>query len=250
MQSNWISVLRPATRGAQYRVLIVPHAGAGPNALAPLWECLPVDVEVAGVTLPGRERRFADGAAAVPDDPDDVIAAVLAEIAGLRPLPTVLFGHSLGAAIAAAVVDEQPAWFDSVVLSSYPAEGTAADRAGRWPTARLMEIVDAAGGTPAEVVGNPVWREFLLDLLRKDLTLGARLASRAVGPFPVPLTVLHGADDRLVARSDQAVWLSRAGAGLRMRTLPGGHFYLLDEPNRYPVADEIVSTFQSRSIAS
>lgn len=250
MRPNWISVLRPAARGPLRRVLVVPHAGAGPNALAPLWECLPGDVEVTGVTLPGRERRFAEDPALIPDDPDTVVDAVLSEMARLSFVPTVPFGHSLGAGIAAALVDAEPAWFESVVVSAYPAEGTAADRAGEWSDDRLLAILSGAGGTPTQVVGSQAWREHLLELLRRDLTLGARLAHRTVGPLGVPTTVLHGADDPLIPSPDPAVWAARTAAGLRTRTLPGGHFYLLDQANLTTVADEIVATFQDRAVAA
>jgi surfactin synthase thioesterase subunit len=39
------------------RVVVLAHAGGGPRALRPVVDFLPGDLEVAEVTLPGRERR-------------------------------------------------------------------------------------------------------------------------------------------------------------------------------------------------
>lgn len=250
MAQNWLSLLRPGRRGPLRRAIVLPHAGAGPNALAPMWACLPDDIEVMGVTLPGRERRFAEAASGVGRDPDVVISGVLRDVERLRQLPTVLFGHSLGAAIAAAVADVEPRWFDSLVLSAYPTGPAEPVRGPAEQRRRLLDLVERAGGTPAEVVASPVWREHLLDVLGSDLVLADGLADRVLGRLRVPVTVLHGSDDQLVEPTDPATWTARTGAGVRFRTLPGGHFYLLDEITRHAVAAEIVATFGRRAAAA
>ncbi|CRK59438.1 thioesterase [Alloactinosynnema sp. L-07] len=251
MRRKWTSTVRPARTLATRRAVILPHAGAGPNALSGMWECLPADFEIVGVTLPGRERRFGESAKAVLGDPDTIVAEIVDELAAAAPRPTVVFGHSLGAAMAVAVVAAAPTLFDAMVLSSYPGEGTAAERAGRWDRAKLMRVIEVAGGTPAEVVRNPGWRDFLLELLRCDLTLGARMASI---PFPtsldLPVTVLDGAHDRLRYPTHRATWVTRLGAGVRTESLPGGHFYLLDEGARQAVAAEIAAVVEIGAAAA
>jgi pyochelin biosynthetic protein PchC len=250
MAQNWLSVLRRGRRGPLRRAIVIPHAGAGPHSLAPMWECLPNDIEVVGVTLPGRERRFAEPASAVGGDPDVVISGVLGEIARLRPVPTVLFGHSLGAAIAAAVVDAEPRWFGSLVLSAYPTGPAEPVREPAEQRRRLLRLVEEAGGTPAEVVASAAWRDHLLDLLGNDLALTNSLADRILAPLPIPVTVLHGAADQVVPPTDAETWTTRTTAGVRIRTLPGGHFYLLDESTRHEVATEIAGTFGYRTAAA
>ncbi|HEY1571924.1 MAG TPA: alpha/beta fold hydrolase [Pseudonocardiaceae bacterium] len=250
MPQNWLSLLRPGRRGPLRRAIVVPHAGAGPNALAPMWECLPDDIEVVGVTLPGRERRFAERASSVGGDPNVVISGVLRDIRQLRPVPTVLFGHSMGAAIAAALADLEPGWFDSLVVSAYPTGPSEAVPDPAEHRRRLLDLVEKAGGTPAEVMASPVWQNHLLDVLGSDLALANGFAGRELGRLRVPLTVLHGGDDPLVGPTEPAVWAARVAAGVRFRTLPGGHFYLLDEMTRYAVATEIAATLSYRAAAA
>lgn len=237
----WTDVMQPAATRPRGRVVVLPHAGAGPRALLSLARPLPRDLEVVGVTLPGREGRLGESFAASAADPAAVVATVADELRRRAPLPTTLFGHSLGAALAGAVAQVAPELFVRVVLSSYPTVGTPAERAGRWPDHQLVAMLRRGGGTPDEVLGNPHWRRHVLDLLRADLTLAVRLAHDGFGaPLAMPLTVLDGERDDLVDPADPLVWRSRAGAGLRRLVLPGGHFYLLDTANGPAVVSELV----------
>ncbi|MEX5717393.1 thioesterase II family protein [Geodermatophilus maliterrae] len=223
---------------------MVPHAGAGPHVLAPLLRHVPDHYEVLGVTLPGRERRCHEPCTTTPSDPDGVVAAILAELAALPTLPTVLFGHSLGAAIASAALVRAPELFTAGVLSAHPSGSSAAQRAGRWSDEELVAVLRCGGGTPEEVLGNSAWRRQVLDRLRSDLTLSVRLAHcHPAQPIGVPLTVLVGDRDEIVPAGTLDTWRVRAPAGVRLRTFRGGHFFLLDEDNRAAVATEITAAF-------
>ncbi|UJW33007.1 alpha/beta fold hydrolase [Saccharothrix sp. AJ9571] len=240
MAGSWTAVLRAAQGTPEARVVLIPHAGAGPNVLMPLAERLPPRFEVLGVTLPGRERRFSESFKETPSDPHAVVEGVLGELVALPSLPTVLFGHSMGAAVAAAIALAKPEPFTGLVLSAYPSGGSAAERAGRWSDDDLVKIMRAGGGTPDEILASPFWREHVMALLRSDLTLGLRLAQVSfLGPVAVPLTVLGAHDDQLVPSAELPAWRDRAGAGLRTRMFDGGHFYLLDEPHVGEVAAEL-----------
>ncbi|WP_169732958.1 thioesterase II family protein [Haloechinothrix halophila] len=229
--------MRPETGGP--RVVAVPHAGAGPHALMPLLSHLPEDLDVLGVTLPGREHRFGEPWA--DPDPGGVVTEIASELALLPRRPTVLFGHSLGAAVAAATALRKPEVCDAVVLSSYPSGGTEAQRAGRWEDAELLDIVARSGGTPEEVLTSDFWRTHLLRLLRGDLTLGSRLSTSTVDhTLPMPVTLLTSDDDELAIGTS----LAPGGSRTRRRRFPGGHFYLLDDRNQRGVASEIAAAIQ------
>ncbi|MER5868738.1 thioesterase domain-containing protein [Streptomyces sp. NPDC002044] len=237
---RWTVRLRPARHTAAARVVAFAHSGSGPNALLPLLRRLHPDAEVLGVTLPGRERRFTESCAGLPDDIDGALAAVLAELSAESPLPTVYFGHSMGAAFAAALVLAEPGLCHKLVLSGHPRLESRAGRAADWTEEDLLDVVRLGGGTPEEFLADPVIRDHLLHLLRCDLTLGRRLAERNAGrPLPVPPTVLGGLHDELVPPAELDRWAERGP--LRRRLFPGGHFYLLDEANLDEVAAEITA---------
>ncbi|CAL9609388.1 Thioesterase PikA5 [Streptomyces sp. enrichment culture] len=232
--------MRPARGVPVVRVVVLAHSGSGPNALLPLLRRLHPDAEVLGVTLPGRERRFTEPCVGPRHDIDAVLAAVLAELAAERPLPTVYFGHSMGAAFAAALALAEPSLCRKLVLSGHPALESRAGRAAQWSEQDLLDVVRLGGGTPEELLADPFVRDHLLTVLRCDLILGRRLAERTAGrPLPVPPTVLGGLDDELVPPAELDGWAERGP--LRRRLYPGGHFYLLDEANVDAVAAEITA---------
>jgi surfactin synthase thioesterase subunit len=231
MAARWTAVLRAAQEEPARRLVLVPHAGSGPNALMPAVAGLPGDYEIVGVTMPGRERRLAEEVVDLSADPHAVVAGILDELAALPRRHTVLLGHSMGAGVAVALTLAKPDGFAAAVLSAYPSGGAAPERAGSWTDADLLEILRLGGGTPDAVLTTEFWRRQVLDVLRADLALSARLGELP-GRVPVPLTVLGGASDELVPAVELGGWARRAGAGLRSRILPGGHFYLLDPANR------------------
>ncbi|MGW1671580.1 thioesterase II family protein [Streptomyces sp. NPDC002324] len=246
MSERWTSVIRPASGTRLTRLVVLPHSGSGPNALLPLLRLLPPTVEVVGVTLPGRERRFAESCAGVADDPGGVLREVLSELTELLRLPTFFFGHSMGAVFAAALAVQAPDLCGGLVLSAYPGDPPAARRPEILTDEELLDIVCRGERTPDDALNDPMVREHVLRVMRCDLALEHRLAEWiAERRLPVAPTVLGGRTDLIVAPEELAGWTARAPVGVREQVFPGGHFYLLDEPNMAAVASEIVAAMAS-----
>lgn len=243
---TWTSLVRPAAARPTGRVVAIPHAGAGPHALLPLLEVLPCSLDVLGVTLPGRGHRWNESIRALAADPFAVADALTSEIAMLPTVPTVLFGHSLGAGIAAAAASARPGLFDGVVLSAFPGRGNQAQRAGRWSDEELVEIMRCGDGDLDDLGCTPGWRRSVLDRLRSDLTLAVRLAyTLRPDALHLPVTVLSADADPVAPNADLDRWRGTVTAELRTRTFAGGHFYLLNDLNVADVAGEITRSFRA-----
>lgn len=244
---SWTASLRrPAHGPALGRLVVLAHSGAGPNALLPMLRHLPDAYELVGVTLPGRERRLGEGVSDAPPESAVVVDAVLQELRRLPRLPTVHFGHSMGAALAAALALAAPELCEGVVLSAHPGSPRA-EWATDWPERDLLDIIRRGGGTPAEILREPLLREHVFTVLRHDLTLGQRLAEDNMGrKILVPVCVLAGEEDGLVDGEQLTQWQTHAAAGYRQRLFPGGHFFLLDDENAPAVAAEIAAVLQQR----
>ncbi|WP_248965384.1 thioesterase II family protein [Sphaerisporangium perillae] len=128
---TWTAEMRPARAEPEGRIVVFPHAGAGPNALMPLLACLPEAYDVLGVTLPGRERRFGESYENTPSDPGAVVTGILGELAALPSCPTVFFGHSMGVAVAVAMALAEPGACGRLVLSAHPRRGQPPSRRRR-----------------------------------------------------------------------------------------------------------------------
>ncbi len=238
--TSLLTSMRAAEAPHRCRLVLAPHAGAGPHALLDIVRLMPVWVDVVGVTLPGREGRLLDDPAVLASDPRTVVTEIASELGSLRPLPTTVFGHSMGAMIAAAVSIEGSTDVSSLVLSALPSAGTEAQRAGRWTDAEIWAIVGRSGGTPDDILTSPAWRRHLLHLLRSDLTFGVRVGTSVdLSRLTVPLTLIGGDRDEIV--DGHAVRATRTAGPVRRRLFPGGHFYLLQERNLQGVGVEIMA---------
>ncbi|MFJ9774309.1 thioesterase II family protein [Kitasatospora sp. NPDC101157] len=210
--------------GARATVFCLPHVGGGASAYR-TWVRARATLDVQPVQLPGREQLIdSPGIERMPE-----LAALIGSlITDLAPGPFVLFGHSMGGAIATEVA----AWLRRaghplpalIAVSARPPVNHVRPDPGTPEDDWLVERVLSAGGTPAELLEDPELREILLGTIRSDLRL-LRDYEPAFGRLPVPLLALGGTEDD-VTESRLAAWQDHFSAPIRVRMFPGGHFYL------------------------
>ena len=229
--------MRSGGERAQARLVVFPHSAAGPNALLPVVQRLPDTVELIGVTLPGRERRFGESPSTTLAD---TLANVRRELAERQPLPTSLFGHSLGASVAFALALSTQDVYHAVVVSGQLPTRLPNSLALQATDAQLVSFLQSAGQTEPEILRDEFWRRHLLHLLRCDLAL-AHAASDfgAGGVIQAHLLALGGAQDRQVEPALLGGWHSRTASTSAVRIFPGGHFYLLDRHNVPAITEEL-----------
>lgn len=238
---RWTHVLRAADGPLRARLVVFAHSASGPNALLPLVRRLDSSIEVVGVTLPGRERRFGESTEGLLADPMGVPACVATELDLLPSAPTALFGHSLGSSLASATAMRMAVAPSAIVLSATPLTGKPEGEGPIETEADLDDVVRRGGGTPAEVMAEPALREHVLGLLKVDLRLGELVALANLGRvLPVEPVVLGGRDDELVPAAEMHRVAAVHRADGRARLLPGGHFYLLEDRN----LDEVVAVLE------
>lgn len=233
----WWPSLR--TRGTavapRARLLVFPHSGAGPNTLLPLVEALPQHVEVLGLSLPGRERRFGE----LPGCRlDQVLDSVSDEVLGRAPLPTVVFGHSLGALLAARAARLLGPRCRAAVVSGQLPGGTRRPAHAATTEEDAVRLLRDGGGTPEWVLQDPDMLAHLTRVLQADLALGREAASGFEDVrLDVPLHALGGTADPLVPHEPLDGWAAHTTAACRVRRFDGDHFFLLAPEHRAEVVD-------------
>ncbi|MFI9393191.1 thioesterase II family protein [Streptomyces bauhiniae] len=222
---------------ATHRLVCFPHAG-GSASFFREWAAVP-GCTVHAVRYPGRAERLAEPCATDLRALADDIARALLPLAD-RPL--VLFGHSLGAAVAletARSLQDRGVGIAHLFASGSrnaplpePEPFTDDDEDDATVAARLV----AMGGTDPELAADPFFQELVIPYVRAD---GRLFHSYAMDPGPLltcPVTTIVGDAD---ADADLRPWPELTSGPFRERTVRGGHFYLIDEPPYALVEQEL-----------
>jgi pyochelin biosynthetic protein PchC len=188
-------------------------------------------VELAAVCYPGREDRIRDP---LPERMEDLAAPLAAACASLPDLPTVFFGHSMGASVAYETALQLEDGY-GITLAALCVSARSAPGGGRRRELlpddddELGRELIRIGGTEFSVLLNSELRELVLPAIRADYLLASRYDAQAsVRPVSAPLVAYYGLADESVNERSVAAWAALTRARFSLRAMPGGHFYLSD----------------------
>ncbi|WP_051818844.1 MULTISPECIES: thioesterase II family protein [Streptomyces] len=237
----WLRVLHAPERPL-HRLVCFPHAGGAASFFRAWPALLGPDTEVLAVRYPGREDRILEGPARTMDDLSGPVAAALA---ALPPLPTVYFGHSMGASVAYEVARETA---PRLLLVSGRAAPHRLPRFRYDDDAALLADVRRRGGPLAPALDDPDLVELVLPALRADYALLEDYAAKARAErLDLPVAAFYGEADPDVPADAVLAWADVAARGaFTSRAFPGDHFYLV--PHAAEVTGDITAHLSALSV--
>ncbi|MDB5888811.1 MAG: putative thioesterase [Rhodocyclales bacterium] len=229
-----------AEHGARDRINLVciPWCGAGASVFRRFAACVPDDMALHAVQLPGREECFGQPRLR---RMADVVNYMLPEVAALCAdphKPMVLFGHSMGAVVAfeltRALAREFHVGPSLLIVSGHGSPTTRRHTTFQWHTAvdaDLIANIRSLGGTPETVLLDGPLMRTLLPLMKADYeVLETYTPHAATGALHCPLIACAGREDREVTLQTLNAWRDTTNAESIVHWFDGHHFYLHETP--------------------
>jgi surfactin synthase thioesterase subunit len=160
--------------------------------------------------------------------------AALASFSGLMDQPFAVFGHSLGAVVAAEfvrVLQTRGMSPTHLFVSSRPPHRSTTRQLHQLPDLDFISAMNERyQGIPKEILAEEDLLMLLLPALRADVEALETFSHANGAKLTCPITAYGGDSDPTVSRLDLEAWNNETISSCRIRMFVGDHFYLNAQP--------------------
>lgn len=226
--NNWIVCPKPNPQ-ARLRLFCFPCAGGLASAYNTWANCLPAEVEVCSVQLPGRGNRLAEPAFT------RVIPLVQALTHILQPylnVPFAFFGHSMGATLGFEIARQLRRQQHPGPLQLFACSCPAPQTPRSLPIHTLPEDAFLAAlhhrynAIPQQILENREILQLFLPSLRADFAMIDTYTYYDEEVLACPISVFGGLQDNAVSAIALANWHNQTFSSFTLQMFPGEHFFL------------------------
>lgn len=226
--SRW--VVRKGPPRPEGRLICFPFGGGAASFYRPWRSLLDPRLELCAVQLPGRESRFGEPPLR---DREQLLDLLLEALLPLLDVPSVFFGHSMGAMLAHRLslrLAGRTTGLKALLVSGHPAPHLPFHVAANdvKTDAEFLELLKGYGGIAPEALGSEELLGLMLPVVRADFALAARPALPPEVKLSLPVVAFGGSDDASAPPATIEAWRAATTGAFSHVLLPGGHFFLKD----------------------
>lgn len=215
---------------SRINVYCLPFAGGSQHSYTQFTDCNSELVNFIPLELPGRGSRWKEPPLT---DIHQMTDDVFEQIKNQLTHPYAIYGHSMGSLIGYLLTKK-------ILKDQLPAPQHLFFSGAHEPTRPLVEKprhlfseedfinkLKQLGGSPDEILDDPIMLDFYLPLLRADFQATDGYIHHPSKPFNIPITVIIGTDEGITLQQALA-WQQETTVPIEVIHFPGKHFFIFD----------------------
>jgi surfactin synthase thioesterase subunit len=212
------------------KIIAFPFAGGSSFSYVKLSRILPAGISMITLDTPGHGGRIGEPLVADVDGmARDLAPRVISQA---TQSPYMLFGHSLGAYLALAVLDrilelEGPIPTCLVLSGAAPPQRHQINKKSTLPREQFFQKIFAIGGMPAEFLAESSLLDLFEPLLRSDFEAAESYTNARRRTHTVPVRILRGTEDTVTSKAAGS-WDVCFASKPDVIDFPGSHFFLFE----------------------
>lgn len=228
--SKWFSRVR-LLELPRLRLFCFPYAGAGASVFQK-WATDIVDgVDVVAIQLPGRESRLKEP---LVRDLSVIVGELRQAMQPLLDVPTVFFGHSIGAIIAFELARElRRTGLSANLQALFVSGGSSPHKRAKQqaihdlPREEFLAALRGMNGTSEAVFAHPELLDILIPILRNDFFISETYRYVEAPPLDIPIVAFGGEADKEVTSEQLIGWKDQTTVRPYCCTMfAGDHFFI------------------------
>lgn len=215
---------------SKIKIYCLPFAGGSQQSYWQFTEHNSDLLDFTALELPGRGNRWKEP---LLKDVHEMAEDIFHQIKNDLVQPYAIYGHSMGSLIGYVLIKkilqyQLPAPLHLFCSGAHePARPLVEKPRHLFSKEDFIKKLKQLGGSPDEVLDDPVMLDFYEPLLRADFQATDSYIHQPSEPFDIPITVMIG-DDEGITMEQALAWQQETTMPVEIIHFPGKHFFIFD----------------------
>ncbi len=225
---NWFMPIKTVANPTQ-NIICFPWGGGAASAFMP-WRQLKSAVNIWALKLPGRESRIDEPLlTSAQECVDNILPALPFEFT----LPTLFYGHSMGAGLAMHTYEKlhkrQSSLPKKIIASGrMPPHYAGLNPVSAFNDDELLHYLMQLNSAQHSISNDKNFLRQYLPKMRADYQLNSTIYALPRIKRPLAISIINGHGDTLLDHSKLVEWGEHTHYPLTTHFIPGGHFFMRD----------------------